>query len=74
VTLRDSALSVSAVWEENPHPTRDPRTGLAVTGKRRVVVTGPSARLADAWSTAALVLGTAPVLGPGWQVEIRSEW
>ncbi len=54
VTLRDSALSVSAVWEGNPHPTIDPRTGEEVPGPRRAVVTGPSARLCDAWSTAIL--------------------
>ena len=58
--LRDAALSVSAVWDGNPHPTLDPRTGRPVWGPRSASVTGPSARLADAWSTAALVLGTVP--------------
>jgi len=57
VTLRDCALSVSAVWAGNPHPTLDPRTGEPVPGPRRAVVTGPSARMCDAISTAALVLG-----------------
>lgn len=61
VLLRDRALSVSAVWDGNPHPTLDPRTGQPVAGPRRAVVTGPSARLADALSTAALVAGGAPV-------------
>ena len=60
VALRDSALSVSAVWEGNPHPTLDPRTGEAVPGPRRAVVTGPSARMSDAMSTAALVAGEVP--------------
>lgn len=60
VRLRDAALSVSAVWDGNPHPTLDPRTGRPVWGPRSASVTGPSARLADAWSTAALVLGTVP--------------
>ena len=60
VTLRDTALSVSAVWEGNPHPTLDPRTGQAVPGPRRAVVTGPSARMADALSTVALVAGERP--------------
>ena len=55
VMLRDRALSVSAVWDGNPHPTLDPRTGEAVPGPRRAVVTGPAARLADALSTALLV-------------------
>ena len=74
VELRDSALSVSAVWEGNPHPTVDPRSGQALVGERRVLVTGPSARLADAWSTAILVLGAAPPgLGPEWTVTVRSE-
>jgi thiamine biosynthesis lipoprotein len=69
VTLRDQALSVSAVWDGNPHPTLDPRTGLPVAGPRRVAVLGPSARLADAWSTATLVLGTRPpALGREWSV------
>jgi len=54
VSLRDRALSVSAVWEGNPHPTLDPRTGEPVPGPCRVVVTGPGARLCDAWSTAIL--------------------
>jgi thiamine biosynthesis lipoprotein len=71
VELRDSAMSVSAVWEENPHPTADPRTGQRLGGNRRVVVTGPSARLADAWSTAILVSGTPLEPGPEWTVAIR---
>lgn len=64
VALRDMALSVSAVWRENPHPTVDPRTGQALEGPRAVAVMGPSARLADAWSTAALVLGERPARLP----------
>jgi thiamine biosynthesis lipoprotein len=64
VLLRDEALSVSAVWEGNPHPTLDPRNGAMVPGPRRVAVTGPSARLADAWSTAVLVLGVRPGMMP----------
>jgi thiamine biosynthesis lipoprotein len=57
VLLTNQAMSVSAVWEGNPHPTLDPRTGQPVPGPRRAVVVGPGARLADAWSTALLVLG-----------------
>jgi thiamine biosynthesis lipoprotein len=53
--LRDRALSVSAVWDGNPHPTLDPRTGHPIPGPRRAVVTGPRARMADALSTALLV-------------------
>ena len=59
VMLRDLGLSVSAVWEGNPHPTLDPRTGKEVPGPRRAVVTGSSARMCDALSTAALVSGDA---------------
>jgi len=67
VSLRDQAMSVSAVWPGNPHPTTDPRTGMVLGEPRRAVVIGPSARLADAWSTAALVLGQRPDgLGPEW--------
>ncbi|MDH5316043.1 MAG: FAD:protein FMN transferase [Gemmatimonadota bacterium] len=71
VDLTDAALSVSAVWGENPHPTIDPRTGAALTGSRQVAVIGPSARLADAWSTAILVLGEQPAtLGQEWTVHL----
>jgi FAD:protein FMN transferase len=69
VELHNSALSVSATWDGNPHPTRDPRTGVALAGPRRAVVTGPNARLADAWSTAVLVLGARPDgMGAEWTV------
>lgn len=71
VPLTDSAMSVSAVWNGNPHPTIDPRTGGVLSEPRRAVVVGPSARLADAWATAALVLGHRPeALGPDWTVRI----
>jgi thiamine biosynthesis lipoprotein len=71
ITLCNTALSVSAVWPGNPHPTIDPRSATLVQGPRRVAVVGPSARLADAWSTAVLVLGQRPpALGPEWQVVI----
>lgn len=71
IPLVDAAMSVSAVWAGNPHPTIDPRTGIIVTEPRRAVVVGPSARLADAWATAALVLGHRPeALGPEWTVRI----
>ncbi|NOT08254.1 MAG: FAD:protein FMN transferase [Gemmatimonadales bacterium] len=68
--LRDQALSVSATWAGNPHPTVDPRTGESLKGPRRVAVVGPSARLADAWSTAILVSGQRPTLGPDWSIWI----
>lgn len=65
VILQDQAMSVSAVWPGNPHPTTSPRTGEVLDGPRQAVVVGPSARLADAWSTAALVLGRRPDGLPG---------
>ncbi len=64
VELRDQCLSVSAAWEGNPHPTLDPRTLERVPAPRRAVVVAPSARLADAWSTAALVLGAEHAVAP----------
>ncbi|HSR16031.1 MAG TPA: FAD:protein FMN transferase [Gemmatimonadales bacterium] len=71
ITLADAALSLSAAWAGNPHPTLDPRTGLPVPLGRRVAVVGPSARLADAWSTAVLVLGERPAaLGTEWTVHL----
>jgi thiamine biosynthesis lipoprotein len=70
VLLNDQAMSVSAVWEGNPHPTLDPRTGHPVPGPRQAVVVGPAARLADAWSTAVLVLGGRPGLMPAAYVVV----
>jgi thiamine biosynthesis lipoprotein len=71
VMLNDRALSVSAVWEGNPHPTIDPRTGEPVPGPRRAVVSGPSARMADALSTVVLVSGVLPQ-GIAGNYEVKS--
>ena len=65
ISLRDQALSVSDPFgpEEDPRATAhivDPRRGEAVSQPARAVVIGPSARLADAWSTALVVLGRTP--------------
>ncbi|MDX2060398.1 MAG: FAD:protein FMN transferase [Gemmatimonadales bacterium] len=76
ITLSDSALGVSAAWtvragQRVPHVV-DPRTGQTVTASRRVAVVGPNAMLADAWSTALLVLGARPAaLGAEWRVWIE---
>jgi FAD:protein FMN transferase len=72
VTLRDEALSVSAASPPgNAGHIVDPRTGRGVEEARRAAVVGPSARLADAWSTAATVLGARPPgCGPEWRVEL----
>jgi thiamine biosynthesis lipoprotein len=73
VVLTDRAMSVSAAWVDNPHPTLDPRTGEPVPVPRRAVVLGPAARLADAWSTVALVLGRRPDnLTADWEVLVTA--
>jgi len=73
IVLTDRAVSVSAAWVDNPHPTLDPRTGQPVPVPRRAVVLGHSARLADAWSTAALVLGRRPDgLTADWDVLVTA--
>jgi thiamine biosynthesis lipoprotein len=69
--LRDLAFSVSdADAQSHPHIV-DPRTGAPVAGEASVVVvTGPSARLCDAWSTAHVVLGETPAESPGRRVPV----
>jgi FAD:protein FMN transferase len=62
----DFAFSVSdAGSQSHPHIV-DPRSGAPVEPQAPgvVVVTGPSARLCDAWSTAYVVMGTTAVI-PG---------
>ncbi len=75
VELRDAALSVSgpagpgSVDGRGTRPPHivDPRSGTAVDDRALTAVVGPSARLADAWSTAIAVLGEVPpTLGPAW--------
>ncbi len=65
ITLRDAALAVSRTGHATPHPTYDPATRRVVRARRRAVVWGPSARRADAWATAAAVLGARPAHFPG---------
>jgi thiamine biosynthesis lipoprotein len=69
--LQNAALGVSRCGHDTPHPTLDPFTGIAADLERCLVVTGPSARLCDAWATAAVVLGMRP---PGMPdcYEVRS--
>lgn len=73
VRLRDAALSVSATrggGRTQPH-VLDPRTGRAMAVARAASVVGPSARLADAWATALVVLGRRPAgLGPEWTTRL----
>lgn len=74
--LRDSALAVSTTRGGRPGAAGhivDPRTGLPVPVGRAVAVTGPSARLCDAWATALVVLGRRPAgLGPEWTTRFYS--
>jgi thiamine biosynthesis lipoprotein len=64
VTLRDAAMSVSdSASQRTPAAGGhivDARTGGVIERARRAVVVGPSARLADAWATALVVLGSIP--------------
>jgi len=64
VTLRDQALSVSgslAQWSEigarRFGHVIDPRTGWPLTERRQGIVVAPDATLAEALSTALVVLG-----------------
>lgn len=67
--LRDAAMSVSdpggptEARRSTPHIV-DPRDGRPVPSSVRATVIGPSARLADAWSTALVVLGRTPAAFP----------
>ena len=77
IDLRDTALSVSRPFaqliEDQPH-ILDPRSGRSVQHKRVVVVIGPSACEADAWSTALTVLGKRPpALGDAWTTLLELE-
>ncbi len=73
--LVDQAYSVSSTEQtrsgaESRH-VRDPRIRDWVPTPRRAAVVGPGARLADAWSTAALVQGRRPAaMGDEWKVWI----
>jgi thiamine biosynthesis lipoprotein len=62
------SLSDEASQPEAPHGRHivDPRRPTVALNRpaRRVIVTGPSARMADAWSTALAVLGEVPPAFP----------
>jgi thiamine biosynthesis lipoprotein len=65
VSLRDRALGVSMQRGcDCPGHITDPRTGQPAIACDAAACIAPSAALADAWSTAALVLGRAPEHGP----------
>ena len=69
VVMSDLALSISDPW--GPGPGRratphivDPQQRAVPLPPIRATVVGPSARLADAWSTALVVLGGVPAAFP----------
>lgn len=71
VTLTDAAFSVSAPTGrmvesqgETLGHVMDPRTGRSAMANRFAAAIGPSACMADAWSTALLVLGGRPTTMP----------
>jgi len=72
VTLADTAFSLSdAEAQRSARGHRhivDPRKAIGAVdqlpGPTRALVTGPSARLADAWSTALVILGDIPSTFP----------
>ncbi|MEO5510082.1 MAG: FAD:protein FMN transferase [Longimicrobiales bacterium] len=71
VTLSDETLSVSS-GAMREHIV-DPSTGAFIKGPRIAAVTGPSARLGDAWSTAVAVLGARPArMDSEWQTIIEA--
>jgi thiamine biosynthesis lipoprotein len=56
VALRDGAMATSATYERGQHIV-DPRDGRPATGVRSVTIVGPDLTYADAYATAAFVLG-----------------
>jgi FAD:protein FMN transferase len=72
LTLCDTAMSVSDASSQRAangagHVV-DPRTGRGLRGPACAVVTGPSARLTDAWATALTVLQRVPgAFPPGYE-------
>lgn len=56
VEVTDRAVATSGLYERGNHIT-DPRTGAAPDSLRSVSVIGPSLAMADAYATAAFVLG-----------------
>lgn len=77
VELRAAALSVSRPFShtvDGAAHIRDPRSAAPVQERRFALVIGPSATLADAWSTALAVIGERPrTLGDEWITHIEAE-
>lgn len=66
LALHDTAFAVSDAASQATAHIIDPRSKMPIDAPtpRPVVVTGPSARVCDAWATALVVLGRAPVTFP----------
>ena len=56
LAVTDLAVATSATYERGAHII-DPRTGEPTTGLASVTVVGPDLALADAFATAAFVMG-----------------
>ncbi len=63
VAVSDAGVATSGRYERGDH-VRDPRTGLPATGLASVTVVGADLAVADAYATAAVVLG--PAEGMRW--------
>lgn len=74
VELRDAALSVSAqhgrTLADGSGHVLDPRTRASVASDATVAVVHANARVAEAWSTALLVLGGPSLAPPGLDVAL----
>jgi thiamine biosynthesis lipoprotein len=56
LAMRHGAVATSAAYERGAHIV-DPRTGRTPSGVRSMTVVGPSLTMADAYATAAYVMG-----------------
>ncbi|MGH2407354.1 MAG: FAD:protein FMN transferase [Candidatus Limnocylindrales bacterium] len=65
LAVRDLAVATSGAYERGSH-ILDPRTGLPPRGLRSMTVVGPSLGFADAYATAAFVMGLE---GLAWVAE-----
>jgi thiamine biosynthesis lipoprotein len=65
--LSDGAVATSGAYERGEHIV-DPRTGRPARGALSVTVAGPDLATADAYATAAFVMGEA---APGWLARVR---
>jgi thiamine biosynthesis lipoprotein len=67
LTVSDAAVATSGLYERGPHIV-DPRTGAVPRGVLSVTVLGPRLATADAYATAAFVMGER---GPQWTAGLR---